>query len=107
MRLACVQAPAQARGSRSLMIGEGTQSTNQHRHNYVRENVEVGFFTDPTECIGCKACEVECSEWNHVPDDGFGWSGNSYDNTGQRVASALRHVMSVQQDRQTGHQIVG
>src|SRR5207244_4238052 len=54
MRLACAQTPAQARGSGSLMIGEGTQSTNQRRHNYVRENVEVGFFTDPTGCI--EAC---------------------------------------------------
>jgi Fe-S-cluster-containing dehydrogenase component len=43
------------------MIGEGTRSTNQRRHNYVQENVEVGFFTDPTVCIGCKACEVACS----------------------------------------------
>jgi Fe-S-cluster-containing dehydrogenase component len=40
------------------MIGEGTHSTNQRRHTYVRDNVEVGFFTDPTVCIGCKACEV-------------------------------------------------
>ena len=30
----------------------------------------VGFFTDTTVCIGCKACEVACKEWNHVPDDG-------------------------------------
>jgi formate dehydrogenase iron-sulfur subunit len=53
------------------MIGEGTHSTNQRRHSYVQENAEVGFFTDPTVCIGCKACEVACKEWNHVPDDGF------------------------------------
>jgi ferredoxin len=53
------------------MIGEGTQSTNQRRHNYVQENIEVGFFTDPTVCIGCKACEVACKEWNEVPEDGF------------------------------------
>jgi hypothetical protein len=48
------------------MIGEGTHSTNQRRHNYVQENVEVGFFTDPTVCIGYKACEVACKEWNEV-----------------------------------------
>src|SRR5205085_5985020 len=107
MRLACVQTPAQATGSRSLMIGEGTQSTNQRRHNYVQENVEVGFFTDPTVCIGCKACEVACKEWNHVPDDGYVWSGNSYDNTGHLGASTWRHVMFVEQDRHKGNQIVG
>ena len=89
------------------MIGEGTQSTNQRRHNYVQENVEVGFFTDPTVCIGCKACEVACKEWNQVPDDGFTWSGNSYDNTGHLGASTWRHVLFVEQDRPKGNQIVG
>ena len=89
------------------MIGEGIHSANQRRHNYVRENVEVGFFTDPTVCIGCKACEVACKEWNNVPDDGFVWSGNSYDNTGHLGASTWRHVMFVEQDRQKGNQIVG
>ena len=89
------------------MIGEGTHSTNQRRHTYVHDRVEVGFFTDPTVCIGCKACEVACKEWNHVPDDGFVWSGNSYDNTGHLGASTWRHVMFVEQDRQKGGQIVG
>ncbi len=89
------------------MIGEGTHITNQRRHTYVRDNVEVGFFTDPTVCIGCKACEVACKEWNQVPDDGFVWSGNSYDNTGHLGASTWRHVMFVEQDRQKGGQIVG
>src|SRR5205814_9593783 len=85
----------------------GTKRTNQQRHNYVQENVEVGFSTDPTVCIGCKACEVACKEWNQVPDDGFAWSGNSYDNTGQLGASTWRHVLFVEQDRQKGNQIVG
>ncbi|PYJ13899.1 MAG: 4Fe-4S ferredoxin, partial [Verrucomicrobia bacterium] len=66
-----------------------------------------GFFTDPTVCIGCKACEVACKEWNHVPDDGFTWSGNSYDNTGHLGASTWRHVMFLEQDRQKGNQVVG
>ncbi len=30
-----------------------------------------GFFTDTTLCIGCKACEVACKQWNQLPDDGF------------------------------------
>ena len=24
----------------------------------------VGFFTDTTVCIGCKACQVACHQWN-------------------------------------------
>src|SRR4029077_18049330 len=80
------------RARRDDMIGEGLQSTNQRTHSYVQDRVEVGFFTDPSVCIGCKACEVACKEWNEVPDDGFTWSGNSYDNTGHLGASTWRHV---------------
>jgi len=89
------------------MIGEGIHSTNQRKHSYVRDNVEVGFFTDPTVCIGCKACEVACKEWNQVPDDGYVWLGNSYDNTGHLGASTWRHVMFLEQDRAKGNQIAG
>ena len=38
------------------MIGDGIRSTNQARHDYVATGTEVGFLTDPTLCIGCKAC---------------------------------------------------
>ncbi|OAP20891.1 4Fe-4S binding domain protein [Amycolatopsis sp. M39] len=33
----------------------------------------MGFFTDTSVCIGCKACEVACKEWNGVPEAG-GWA---------------------------------
>jgi formate dehydrogenase iron-sulfur subunit len=52
----------------------------------------VGFFTDTTLCIGCKACEVACKEWNQLPDDGFVFTGMSYDNTAALGASTWRHV---------------
>jgi len=42
----------------------------------------TAFLTDSTLCIGCKACEVACKEWNGVGEDGLNWSGYSYDNTG-------------------------
>ena len=89
------------------MIGQGIQSTNQRRHSFVDDRVEVGFFTDPSVCIGCKACEVACKEWNEVPDDGFTWTGNSYDNTGHLGASTWRHVLFVEQNRSKGNQIAG
>ena len=53
---------------------------------------QVGFFTDTTLCIGCKACEVACKQWNQLPDDGFRLTGMSFDNTGQLGASTWRHV---------------
>jgi len=59
----------------------------------------VGFFTDTTLCIGCKACEVACKEWNAVPDDGLNFTGMSYDNTGGLGADTWRHVAFVEQRR--------
>jgi formate dehydrogenase iron-sulfur subunit len=57
----------------------------------------VGFFTDTSVCIGCKACEVACKEWNNVPDDGLHWTGQSYDNTGELNANTWRHVAFIEQ----------
>ena len=57
----------------------------------------VGFFTDTSICIGCKACEVACKEWNLVPDDGFNLLGMSYDNTGMLGANTWRHVAFIEQ----------
>ena len=55
-----------------------------------------GFFTDTTICIGCKACEVACKQWNQLPDDGFHFTGMSYDNTAQLGASTWRHVSFIE-----------
>src|SRR5438034_2082018 len=52
----------------------------------------MGFFTDSTLCIGCKACEVACKQWNGLPADGMEWSGQSYDNTRTLSATTWRHV---------------
>ena len=57
----------------------------------------TGFYTDTTVCIGCKACEVACKQWNQLPADGFHWTGNSYDNTGELSATSWRHVKFVEQ----------
>jgi formate dehydrogenase iron-sulfur subunit len=66
---------------------------------YADHPPRVGFFTDTSICIGCKACEVACKEWNHVPDDGFELLGLSLDNTGSLGASTWRHVAFIEQDR--------
>ena len=59
-----------------------------------------GFFTDTSVCIGCKACEVACKEWNLLPADDAGSMdllGLSYDNTGALGASTWRHVAFIEQ----------
>jgi formate dehydrogenase iron-sulfur subunit len=62
----------------------------------------VGFFTDTSICIGCKACEVACKEWNHVPASNDGFSGKSYDNTLHLDANTWRHVAFVEQRKPVG-----
>jgi len=62
----------------------------------------MGFFTDTSVCIGCKACEVACKEWNHVPEDGINLLGMSYDNTGGLGASTWRHVAFIEQIKRPG-----
>jgi formate dehydrogenase iron-sulfur subunit len=63
---------------------------------YVEHPPRMGFFTDTSVCIGCKACEVACKEWNQVPEDGYLLTGESYDNTGALGASTWRHVAFVE-----------
>jgi len=62
----------------------------------------VGFFTDTSLCIGCKACEVACKEWNRVPESPQGFTGNSYDNSIDLGADRWRHVAFVEQRKELG-----
>jgi len=66
--------------------------------NWANPQHRKGFFTDTSICIGCKACEVACKEWNHNPRDGdLELLGSSYDNTGALGASTWRHVAFIEQ----------
>jgi formate dehydrogenase iron-sulfur subunit len=74
----------------------------------------LGFFTDTSVCIGCKACEVACKEWNDVPADagpsGSGSTemadldllGMSYDNTGALGGNTWRHVAFIESEYTSG-----
>ena len=68
----------------------------------------MGFYTDTTVCIGCKACEVACKEWNQLPATNGGratLSGDSYDNTRRLDGIHWRHVKFIEQfapDRRDG-----
>ncbi len=64
----------------------------------------MGFFTDTSLCIGCKACEVACKQWNQLPAQDAIWTGSSYDNTGQLTAITWRHVQFIEQiGKSDGH----
>jgi formate dehydrogenase iron-sulfur subunit len=60
----------------------------------------MGFYTDTTVCIGCKACQVACKEWNQLPAIDGGANlllGDSYDNTGRLDGMNWRHVKFIEQ----------
>lgn len=71
--------------------------------------VPVGFYTDTSVCIGCKACQVACHQWNDLPADLAAQpdagapgatkpiTGDSYDNTGSLSANNWRHVKFIEQ----------
>src|SRR5437870_13474066 len=58
----------------------------------IKPGESYGFFTDTSICIGCKACEVACKEWNQLQGDEPKFLADSYDNTGQLDAQNWRHV---------------
>jgi len=78
---------------RTMLVGDDPP----HDGGYPDPAPRFGFFTDTTVCIGCKACEVACKEWNHVPDDGLVFTGMSYDNTQGLSADTWRHVAFIEQ----------
>ncbi|MBV9615708.1 MAG: 4Fe-4S dicluster domain-containing protein [Ktedonobacteraceae bacterium] len=68
-----------------------------HKEPPLPSQPAMGFFTDTSLCIGCKACEVACKQWNQLPAREPAWSGSSYDNTEQLSAVTWRHVQFIEQ----------
>ncbi|MGW2898822.1 4Fe-4S dicluster domain-containing protein [Streptomyces sp. NPDC001212] len=85
----------------------GPQPNVAQAAGYADAPPRMGFFTDTSVCIGCKACEVACKEWNSVPEDGLELTGMSYDNTQGLGADTWRHVAFIEQSRPLGGQEPG
>ncbi len=81
----------------SAAVGGNPTADAHYDHPHPRK----GFFTDTSICIGCKACEVACKEWNRNPvDSTFALSDSSFDNSEGLGADTWRHVAFVEQDRE-------
>jgi formate dehydrogenase iron-sulfur subunit len=83
-------------------VRRGAQKVRQllsplRKESPLPEQPAMGFFTDTSICIGCKACEVACKQWNQLPATDPVWTGTSYDNTGQLGATTWRHVQFIEQ----------
>lgn len=92
----------QSTGRANAMNGQLVQIVTNVENAFSRptppaKEEETGFFTDTTLCIGCKACEVACKQWNQLPADGMQLSGASYDNTLMLSDTTWRHVAFVEQ----------
>lgn len=74
-----------------------TEKSDKHGYESYQR---MAFFTDTSICIGCKACEVACKEWNRNPVEGYAVTGNSYDNTGSLGANTWRHVTFIEQSNE-------
>ncbi|AYN43097.1 4Fe-4S dicluster domain-containing protein [Streptomyces dangxiongensis] len=85
----------------------GPQPDVARAAGYADAPPRMGFFTDTSVCIGCKACEVACKEWNAVPEDGLELTGMSYDNTQGLGADTWRHVAFIEQRKPFGGQEPG
>src|SRR5439155_5912236 len=94
-------AASRARASRARRVLPREAPGMKHGDGQTTYGLQIqprmGFFTDTSICIGCKACEVACKEWNLVPEDGLTFTGHSYDNTGELSANTWRHVAFVEQ----------
>jgi len=90
-----------------VSVFESERTGLPHREEATPGSGRVGFFTDTTVCIGCKACEVACKEWNQLPDDGMFFTGMSYDNTVALGASTWRHVEFIERPVPLGGQVTG
>lgn len=88
-------------------VGFGNGQEAASASGYADAPPRMGFFTDTSVCIGCKACEVACKEWNRVPEDGLVFTAMSYDNTQGLSADTWRHVAFIEQRKPLAGQITG
>jgi formate dehydrogenase iron-sulfur subunit len=82
-----------------MLQQQPTGAPDGHEAYADEQQPRVGFFTDTSVCIGCKACEVACKEWNLIPQHGQRWTGESYDNTSELNANTWRHVAFIEQEK--------
>lgn len=88
--------PSQRAGTRGSSMMSMLSSMVGNKQSPLPPQPAMGFFTDTSLCIGCKACEIACKQWNQLPASDPAWTGSSYDNTGQLSATTWRHVLFIE-----------
>lgn len=67
----------------------------------VRELGEVAKLIDVSKCIGCKACQVACSEWNDLRDE-VGENHGTYDNPADLTAQSWTLMRFTEHEDEAG-----
>jgi formate dehydrogenase iron-sulfur subunit len=67
----------------------------------VRSTVEVAKLIDISKCIGCKACQVACGEWNDVRD-AVGHNVGVYDNPADLSADTWTVMRFTEYEEENG-----
>jgi formate dehydrogenase iron-sulfur subunit len=88
--------PSQRAGTRGSPLKSMISTLVGNKESPLPPQRAMGFFTDTSLCIGCKACEIACKQWNQLPASDPVWTGSSYDNTGQLSATTWRHVLFIE-----------
>nr|AUN36465.1 formate dehydrogenase O beta subunit [uncultured bacterium] len=61
---------------------------------------EVAKLIDVSTCIGCKACQVACSEWNDIRDE-VGHCVGVYDNPADLSAKSCQWIFETLLSKRT------
>jgi formate dehydrogenase iron-sulfur subunit len=61
----------------------------------------LAMFTDTSLCIGCRACQVACKQWNELPMEEPEWTG-SYQNHAHFTDKTYRLVRFIEKPQANG-----
>jgi formate dehydrogenase iron-sulfur subunit len=67
----------------------------------IRSTVEVAKLIDISKCIGCKACQVACNEWNDIRDE-VGHNVGVYDNPADLSADTWTVMRFTEHEEESG-----
>ena len=65
--------------TQDIIKRSATNADNARRRSARDYKAEVAKLIDVSSCVGCKACQVACSEWNDIRDE-VGHCVGVYDN---------------------------
>jgi hypothetical protein len=69
-----------------LLFGAATSSKADASSFTLTQSKGKAMLYDALKCVGCRACQNACKEWNNLPAESTGY-GDIYDNPGSLSAN--------------------